>query len=84
MKLKIKKIRPRGPNQMRECRGMCSYICIRINAVENFVMLQLYLWHDVYNIIFKMKQIICRLIENLFIRLMRNFCCSSGDMRKFS
>jgi hypothetical protein len=35
---------------------MCSYICLYINAVAGSVML--YLQHDFYNIIFKIKQII--------------------------
>jgi hypothetical protein len=30
-------------------------ICMYISAVANSVMLQLYLWNDFYNIIFKMK-----------------------------
>ena len=35
--------------------GTCSYICAYINTVENSVMLQVYLGHDFYNMIFKMK-----------------------------
>jgi hypothetical protein len=36
----------------------CSYICMYvhyIHAYPNSVMLQLYLWHDFYNVIFKIK-----------------------------
>jgi hypothetical protein len=36
--------------------GTCSYIRLYINAVSGSVML--YLQHDFYNIIFKIKQII--------------------------
>ena len=35
--------------------GTCNYICMYINAVAGRVMLQLYLWHDFYNIIFNTK-----------------------------
>jgi hypothetical protein len=38
--------------------GICSYICMYINAVADSVMLQLYLRHGFYNIIFKIKQTI--------------------------
>jgi hypothetical protein len=44
-------------------RGTCSYICMYINAVVDSVML--YLWHDFYNIIFKIKQIIYSLRVSL-------------------
>ena len=35
--------------------GTYSYICAYINTVANSVMLQVYLGHDFYNMIFKMK-----------------------------
>jgi hypothetical protein len=42
--------------------GTCSYIRMYINAVANSVMLCL--WHDFYNIIFKIRQIIRSLRVN--------------------
>ena len=37
--------------------GKCSYVCMYINAVADSIMLQLYLRHDFYNIIFQLKRI---------------------------
>ena len=37
-------------------QGTCD-IDLQINTVANNIMLQLYLWHDFYAIIFKVKQI---------------------------
>ena len=34
---------------------ICKYICVYINAVAKGAMLQLYLWHDSYNTVFKIK-----------------------------
>ena len=39
----------------------CSCICKYINTVANSVMLQLYLRHDFYNVIFKINNKFCSL-----------------------
>ena len=37
--------------------GTCSDICVYVSAVANSVVLQSYLWHEFYNIIFKISEL---------------------------
>jgi hypothetical protein len=51
----INKIKKQEDKTLWVCQGMCSYICMTINAVAKSIML--HLQHFSYNIIFKIKQI---------------------------
>jgi hypothetical protein len=47
------KLQKQEDRTLRLSLGTCSYVCMYINAVADSVML--YLQHDFYNIIFKIK-----------------------------
>jgi hypothetical protein len=40
--------------------GTCTYVCMCTSLKEaaNYIMLKFYLWHDFYNIVFKITQVI--------------------------